>query len=123
MKLSTSLLAASFTGFASAFITNSPNRFSSGALAAVKKSTAEADEDVAIEYSIAIPFLERPPLLDGSMAGDVGFDPLGFAREEVSHSETYICVSTGNCWYIHLGLLIYQIDEECTTTTKKPSHH
>jgi len=27
----------------------------------------------------AIPFLEQPPGLDGSLAGDVGFDPCGFS--------------------------------------------
>merc|ERR1719247_2627870 len=31
-----------------------------------------------IERSAAIPFLKKPPALDGAMAGDVGFDPLGF---------------------------------------------
>lgn len=30
--------------------------------------------------STALPFLNRPPLLDGSMAGDVGFDPLGLSN-------------------------------------------
>lgn len=30
--------------------------------------------------SKAIPFLEAPPALDGSMIGDVGFDPLGFSN-------------------------------------------
>jgi len=29
-------------------------------------------------YSAAIPFLKKPAALDGSMAGDRGFDPLGF---------------------------------------------
>lgn len=29
--------------------------------------------------SQAIPFLDAPPALDGSMAGDVGFDPLGLS--------------------------------------------
>ena len=33
---------------------------------------------MAIERSMALPFLKRPPALDGSMVGDVGFDPLGF---------------------------------------------
>ena len=28
----------------------------------------------------ALPFLERPPALDGSLAGDVGFDPVGFSN-------------------------------------------
>jgi len=31
--------------------------------------------------SASLPFLARPLLLDGSMAGDVGFDPLGFSNE------------------------------------------
>jgi len=31
-----------------------------------------------IERSAAIPFLKKPPALDGSMVGDVGLDPLGF---------------------------------------------
>lgn len=30
------------------------------------------------ERSAAIPFLKKPPALDGSMPGDRGFDPLGF---------------------------------------------
>jgi len=33
-----------------------------------------------IERSAAIPFLKKPPALDGSMVGDVGFDPLGFTN-------------------------------------------
>lgn len=32
------------------------------------------------EKSKALPFLNRPALLDGSMAGDVGFDPLGLSN-------------------------------------------
>ena len=32
------------------------------------------------ENSVALPFLKRPPLLDGSHAGDFGFDPLGFTE-------------------------------------------
>merc|ERR1719271_886671 len=31
------------------------------------------------EKSAAIPFLLKPPALDGTMPGDVGFDPLGFS--------------------------------------------
>lgn len=30
--------------------------------------------------SASMPFLEQPPKLDGSMAGDVGFDPLGLSN-------------------------------------------
>mmetsp|Transcript_33381 Transcript_33381/g.37974 ORF Transcript_33381/g.37974 Transcript_33381/m.37974 type:complete len:428 (-) Transcript_33381:253-1536(-) len=32
--------------------------------------------------SEALPFLTRPLILDGSMVGDAGFDPLGFARTQ-----------------------------------------
>jgi hypothetical protein len=32
--------------------------------------------------SQALPFLPRPAYLDGSLAGDVGFDPFGFAKSE-----------------------------------------
>ena len=32
--------------------------------------------------SQSLPFMERPMALDGTLAGDVGFDPLGFAKSE-----------------------------------------
>eukprot|EP00581_Thalassiosira_minuscula_P015757 CAMPEP_0183711512 /NCGR_PEP_ID=MMETSP0737-20130205/7002_1 /TAXON_ID=385413 /ORGANISM="Thalassiosira miniscula, Strain CCMP1093" /LENGTH=248 /DNA_ID=CAMNT_0025940041 /DNA_START=26 /DNA_END=769 /DNA_ORIENTATION=- len=32
--------------------------------------------------SQSLPFLARPAALDGTLAGDVGFDPLGFAKSE-----------------------------------------
>jgi len=32
------------------------------------------------EMSISVPFLKRPSKLDGTHAGDVGFDPLGFSE-------------------------------------------
>jgi len=33
------------------------------------------------QNSVSVPFLTRPAALDGSMAGDVGFDPLGFSAK------------------------------------------
>jgi hypothetical protein len=33
-----------------------------------------------MQEDLAVPFLERPPALDGSLAGDVGFDPVGFSN-------------------------------------------
>jgi len=42
-------------------------------------SSEETINDDAI-MSIALPFLTRPIILDGSMAGDAGFDPLGFSQ-------------------------------------------
>jgi len=40
------------------------------------------------EMSIAVPFLKRPSKLDGSHAGDVGFDPLGFSE----NNDMYIMI-------------------------------
>jgi len=55
--------------------------------------------------SKAIPFMERPDLLDGSMAGDVGFDPLGLAKSpkmlrmfreaEVKHARLAMLAAAG----------------------------
>lgn len=39
-------------------------------------------EDPLPQMSAALPFMERPAALTGSMAGDVGFDPLGFAKSK-----------------------------------------
>jgi len=56
-------------------------------------------------YSKSIPFLRRPKHLDGSLAGDVSFDPLGFAtskeqlieyREaEIKHSRLAMLAAVG----------------------------
>lgn len=35
------------------------------------------------KMSQSLPFMERPAALDGSLVGDVGFDPLGFAKTKV----------------------------------------
>ncbi|CAB1104252.1 unnamed protein product [Ectocarpus sp. CCAP 1310/34] len=39
------------------------------------------DTDAPRSNSAALPFLPRPEALDGTMIGDVGFDPLGFAAK------------------------------------------
>ena len=41
-------------------------------------AAARAAAPLMAEYSAAVPFLKKPPALDGSMPGDRGFDPLGF---------------------------------------------
>lgn len=35
---------------------------------------------VTMEFSAAVPFLEKPAKLNGTLPGDVGFDPLGFSN-------------------------------------------
>ena len=53
--------------------------------------------------SQALPFLTRPAALDGTLAGDVGFDPFGFAKSredllnfreaEIKHARLAMLVS------------------------------
>ena len=42
----------------------------------------------APQMSQSLPFVKCPPTLDGSMAGDVGFDPIGFSKS-LSNLENY----------------------------------
>jgi len=54
---------------------------SSGAFTATVRQPVQSSRVLLnAEKSQALPFLNRPPLLDGSMAGDVGFDPLGLSN-------------------------------------------
>lgn len=43
-------------------------------------SSVAATTGPKMQLSESIPFLEKPPKLDGSLAGDVGFDPMGFSN-------------------------------------------
>lgn len=63
MKIAT--IAALLAGSASAFSPSSNGRVSTA---------------INAEKSASLPFMNRPALLDGSMAGDVGFDPLGLSN-------------------------------------------
>jgi hypothetical protein len=75
MKTSAAIIFTSLVGPASAFVAPAAQASRTAIYAA--KTTEEPKEVV---YSTAIPFLERPTMLDGTMAGDVGFDPLNFAK-------------------------------------------
>ena len=59
------LAAATLAATAGAFVTTAP---------------VTTPVSVRAENSEAFPFLARPEKLDGSMIGDVGFDPLGFTE-------------------------------------------
>lgn len=50
------------------------------AFVAPSKSSFASALRMAEERSIALPFDKRPPNLDGTLAGDVGFDPAGFSN-------------------------------------------
>jgi len=45
-----------------------------------KNNEGEVDDNVVM--SQALPFMPQPAVLDGSLAGDAGFDPLGFAKSK-----------------------------------------
>jgi hypothetical protein len=77
MKLSAAIILATLAG-ASAFAP-AGNKASSTSL---RMADAVPPESRLPKMSKSIPFLERPLSLDGSMAGDVGFDPLGFAKSK-----------------------------------------
>lgn len=49
--------------------------------ARVSSQTAPVAARVSMVMSKSIPYAECPPKLDGTMAGDVGFDPLGFSNK------------------------------------------
>merc|ERR1711862_981791 len=53
-----------------------------GYASAFAPSTSRSARSVVLnaEKSAALPFMNSPALLDGSMAGDVGFDPLGLSN-------------------------------------------
>merc|ERR1719416_151889 len=53
-----------------------------GSASAFAPVTRSGRSNVALnaEKSASLPFMNRPALLDGSMAGDVGFDPLGLSN-------------------------------------------
>ena len=62
------IIAATLLGVTSAFL-NAGARSSARSLSMINE-----------DRSIALPFDKRPPGLDGTLAGDVGFDPAGFTN-------------------------------------------
>lgn len=69
------------------------------------------------EMSKSVPFFERPPKLDGTLPGDVGFDPLGFSNyydlnflreSEVKHGR--ICMLAIVGWFF--PEVIYHLPNE-----------
>jgi len=64
------------------FESGSAIRLSDEILEEIPDEPSTLTEYFESSQSKSIPFLERPEFLDGSIAGDVGFDPLGFAKTE-----------------------------------------
>ena len=74
-------VAVMMTASSTAFAPASTN--TAGHSAAVRMSEVPIEIEPPLPVmSQSLPFMTRPTFLDGSMAGDVGFDPLGFAKSE-----------------------------------------
>lgn len=87
MKFSTTIIlssiagAAAFTAPAASTVTKTTVLRMSDATADEPTEEAPATpEPVLPKMSQALPWMERPAALDGSLVGDVGFDPMGFAK-------------------------------------------
>jgi len=96
MKLSSVTLTIAILSSASgaaAFVSPSSKSSMRIAMSTETESLTESptiDSLEAVELSIpsesekimsqSLPFMERPPALTGALAGDVGFDPIGFAK-------------------------------------------
>ncbi|CAJ1933686.1 unnamed protein product [Cylindrotheca closterium] len=87
MKFSAGIIFATMAASAQAFV--QPSASFSTALRMSDEEPVGTEEPVFVEeimepvspsMSQALPWMERPSALDGSMVGDVGFDPLGFAK-------------------------------------------
>jgi len=78
MKFSTAILFTSLATSAAAFAPRSNFK----AKSTKTQLSSSPDRAQQTEKSEALPFQLRPHALDGSLAGDVGFDPIGFASDE-----------------------------------------
>ena len=85
MKLSIAITLSAIAG-ASAFApSTNMSRASAVRMSEVTPEEVGIEEPVVPELpamSAAMPFMSRPAALTGTLAGDVGFDPLGFAKSE-----------------------------------------
>ena len=99
LSLAFALFAASSSAFAPTQSNNalSSLRMSDDAVELVEPTiTIEESASTLSAQSQALPFMSRPMALDGSLAGDVGFDPLGFAKNSddlMNYREAEVSIS------------------------------
>lgn len=103
MKFSAAITLASMAT-ASAFVTPVSKTHTS-ALHMSEEVVEEPAAPILPAMSQSLPFMARPAALDGSLAGDVGFDPLGFAKStddlmkyreaEVKHARLAMLAAAG----------------------------
>ncbi|CAM9439991.1 unnamed protein product [Choristocarpus tenellus] len=82
MKATAASLAAMVAG-ASAFVPSTQLRTGTNARTPSSGMSMMAN-------SKAIPFMPQPPKLDGSMAGDIGFDPLNISNWDIDFSKIIV---------------------------------
>ena len=88
MKLTSAIALASLVGTTNAFAPSSTKSLSLSLKMSELEMPVETAEEfgepepVLPEMSQSMPFMKRPEALTGALAGDVGFDPLGFAKTE-----------------------------------------
>lgn len=88
MKLSIALLSFTMAIGSSSAFTAPTSRTPSSSLRMSTEETVEVTADAVPAVKVtptrrmsqALPWMECSPALDGTMVGDVGFDPLGFAK-------------------------------------------
>lgn len=84
MKISLAVLflapaASAFTNIQKTSLTSSMMRMSTEAME-IEVPVPEEPKSEEPQMSQALPFMTRPAALTGELAGDVGFDPVGFAK-------------------------------------------
>ena len=99
-----------------------------GLKAAPQRAASSSSSTVMMAKSKALPFLESPATLDGSMVGDFGFDPLGLTENiNIPYGEPAlglvysrgVCIISSSADICSLFLnrlrdiLIYSISESC----------
>lgn len=105
------------TGISAAALAR-PSSFSGCRLSGTSVRTPVAGPTMAMSSSV--PFLERPPKLNGTLPGDVGFDPLGFSNmfdlnflreSEVKHGRVCMLAIVG--WFF--PEVVYHLPAEAYT--------
>ena len=80
-------------------------------------------------FSESVPFLKQPANLDGSLPGDVGFDPLGFSevfdvkilREaELKHGRIAMLAVLG---YLTQEVFVFPFFDKVNSSQDFPVHH
>ena len=82
-SIESSLIATQYTTMKLAVLSTAAA--SAAAFAPAHNSAARSSSALHMaepEKSQALPFAPRPKLLDGTLPGDVGFDPFGFAGDD-----------------------------------------